>query len=215
MLALSSGTARSTVTHEKEKGPSGFSGRPHGLPPGYILKEATSCTSVTTGPAQDGAAIELRVRVPQNAKSFSFQQNFFTEEFPVYICSRYNDRYVVTLTPTPAGLPDSNNIAFDQDGNTISVNNSFLQVCSPQTAGGKPFKCTLGPSTLNGTTFESHAATGWLKTEAPAKGGDIITLLFAIWDSGDGALDSTVVLDKFEWSPSETKATKTEPVIPK
>lgn len=214
MLALSSGNARNLSTHTKAKG--GFSGRVHGPPSGYIVQEAPACAGkgVKTGPPQDGAALQIELRVPTNAKGFSYQQNFFTEEFPVYICSEFNDRFVTTLSPVPPGLPDTNNIAFDQDGNPISVNNSLLQVCSPRTAGGKDFKCPLGPNTLSGTTFESHAATGWLVTQAPAKPGDTITLTFAIWDSGDGALDSTVLLDKFEWSNDE-KNTGTAPVPPK
>jgi hypothetical protein len=32
--------------------------------------------------------------VPSNAKSFSYQQNFFTYEFPNWICSEFNDFFV-------------------------------------------------------------------------------------------------------------------------
>jgi hypothetical protein len=31
------------------------------------------------------------------------------------------------------------------------------------------------------------------------RGGETITLRFAIWDSGDGFYDSLVLLDAFEW----------------
>jgi hypothetical protein len=31
--------------------------------------------------------------------------------------------------------------------------------------------------------------------------GEIITLRFGIWDSGDGTIDSAVLLDNFAWSP--------------
>ena len=122
------------------------------------------------------------------------------------------------LTPKPMGLPDGN-IAFDLQGNPISVNNSLLQVCKPQSAGGKSFACPLGAASLAGTgfsdIFESHAATGWLKTQAPAKPGDTITLLFTIWDSGDGSLDSSVLVDKFEWSVDPASGASTTPVPPK
>jgi len=212
MLALSSGTARNLTSHTKSKG--GLTGHSDGLPAGYVLQEAPACPGVKTGAAYDGAALVMEIRVPTNAKGFSYQQNFFTEEFPVYICDRYNDRFVATLSPTPPGLPDSNNIAFDTGGNPISVNNSLLQVCKSQNAGGKNFPCPLGTGPLSGTTFENHAGTGWLVTQAPAKPGDVITLTFAIWDSGDPNLDSTVLLDKFEWSNDE-KNTGTAPVPPK
>lgn len=218
MLALSSGIAWGS-DHEGDKN------QTHGVPKGYSIKESPACPNVVTGQPHDGAAVELKIRVPINAKSFSFQQNFFTEEFPVFICSRYNDRFVATLDPAIPNLPDGNNVAFDQDGNPISVNNSLLQVCKSQTAGGKNFKCPLGAGGLSGTSFGSNAATGWLQTTVPfsagdggaqiIKGGDIITLTFAIWDSGDGVLDSTVLIDKFEWSTDDKPVTKTEPVPPK
>jgi hypothetical protein len=226
MLALSSGIAWGSE-HEGDKN------QTHGVPKGYAIKESPACKDVTTGQPHDGAALELKIRVPLNAKSFSFQQNFFTEEFPAFICSRFNDRFVATLDPLIPGLPDGNNVAFDQDGNPISVNNSLLQVCKPQVAGSDPplgggkknFTCPLGVAGLSGTSFQGHAATGWLQTTVPfsagdggaqiIKGGDIITLTFAIWDSGDGILDSTVLIDKFEWSTDDKPVTKTEPVVPK
>ncbi len=98
---------------------------------------------------------------------------------------------------------------FDQQGNPISVNNAFVQVCDPQTAGGKMFTCALGSSSLSGTGFgkdtagDDKAATGWLRTMVsvdPALKGKDITLLIAIWDSGDEVLDSTALVDNFVWS---------------
>jgi hypothetical protein len=154
----------------------------------------------------DGVALQLTIRVPTNAKSLSFDTNFFTVEFPDYICSTYNDTFVVMMSPKVASLPDGN-IAFDSAGNPISVNNALLQVCTPQTAGGKTFTCPLGAGPLSGTGFEEknndgpHAATGWLTTTAPVEtdAGKNITLLFTVWDSSDGNLDSTVLIDNLTW----------------
>lgn len=217
VLALSSGSARAP-NQAGYQSVGGYdkmytSGTPAGYP-----KESPACPGVHTGEAHDGAGLEVKIRVPTNAKSFSFQENFFTYEFPNYICSTFNDFFTVMLTPKPMGLPDAN-IAFDQQGNPISVNNSLLQVCTPQSAGGKTFACPLGAASLAGTGFtdiiQGHAATGWLKTQAPAKAGDTITLLFTIWDSGDGALDSSVLVDKFEWSVDPASGASTTPVPPK
>jgi hypothetical protein len=120
------------------------------------------------------------------------------------------------MEPKPANLPDGN-IAFDQDGNPISVNNSLLQVCQPQSAGGKQFNCPLGNSFLSGTGFEGHAATGWLTTTAPVDTvrGKEITLTWAIWDQGDGILDSTALIDDFQWSVDAADGTQTLPSPPK
>jgi hypothetical protein len=43
------------------------------------------------------------------------------------------------------------------------------------------------------------------------KPGDTITLLFTIWDSGDGVWDSTVLIDKFQWSADGATAASTAP----
>src|SRR5262249_51795880 len=142
-------------------------------------------------------------------------------EFPLYICSVYNDFFVAMLTPKPANQVDGN-ISYDGKGNTISVNAGFLQVCHPQTASnGADYDCPLRPSQLSGTGFDidafnepttNSAATGWLKTTTPLeKAGDQITVDFAIWDSSDGNLDSTVLIDNFQFGLDKT-ATETAPI---
>ena len=171
---------------------------------------APACPGVITGQPHDGMALRLTIRVPTNAQSFTFDTNFFTYEFPDYICSTYNDTFVVEMAPAPKGASTGGNIAFDQSGNPISVNNALLQVCDPQTTPtGKAFACPLGSATLSGTGFgtdtagSNHAATGWLQTSVnidPSLKGKDITLVFAVWDSGDGILDSTALIDSFTWS---------------
>ena len=42
-------------------------------------------------------------------------------------------------------------------------------------------------------------ATGWLTTQAPIAPGETFTLEFMIWDAGDGVLDSSVLIDNFQW----------------
>jgi hypothetical protein len=213
MHALSSGTARDPSDPGYQDVGGFDKGFTVGAAPGFPAP-APACPGITTGTPHDGMALRLTIRVPTNAQSFSFDSNFFTYEFPEYICSRYNDAFVVEMAPAPMGASTGGNIAFDQSGNPISVNNALLQVCDAQTAGMpggpmKPFSCPLGSSTLKGTGFgtdtagTNHAATGWLKTSVnvdPSLKGKDITLVFAVWDSGDGALDSTALIDSFTWS---------------
>ena len=215
MLALSSGAAR-TPSDSGYISPGGYDKfYTSGSPPGYP-KESPSCPGVITGQPHDSAALEVVIQAPTNAKSLHFNLNFYTYEFPYFICSTYNDFFVAMLAPPPAGLPDGN-VSFDSQGNTISVNAGFLEVCHPQDAGGKNFPCSLGPAGLAGTGFDddtNSAATGWLVTNAPVEDpGGNITLLFAIWDSGDGILDSTVLLDNFGFDV-EGAPTQTTPVPP-
>ena len=219
MLAISSGSARDPLDPGYHPVSGWSKGYTTGAPAGYP-KASTSCAGTGFGGfaqgQHDGAALKVKIRVPSNAKSFKFQQNFFTYEFPAFICSDYNDFYVAIMDPKPPSLPDGN-IAFDQDGNPISVNNSLLQVCKPQSAGGKSFNCPLNDSTLAGTGFEGHAATGWLTTTAPVDTvrGKEITLMWTVWDQGDGILDSTALVDDFQWSLDAANGTQTLPSVPK
>ncbi|MBI4702670.1 MAG: choice-of-anchor L domain-containing protein [Deltaproteobacteria bacterium] len=203
VFAVSSGAARQP-TDPNYQDPGGYDkGYVSGCPAGYP-KEFPGCPGVVTGEPHDSHALTLKIRTPTNAKSLRFAFDFYTWEFPVYICSMFNDYFVAMLSPKLANLPDGN-ISFDKQGNTISVNAGFLEVCAPQQAGGKNFPCELGPAALGGTGFEEHAATGWLETSAPVDSpGSEIELMFAAWDSGDGILDSTVVIDDFRFEVEET-----------
>ncbi|MGH9099060.1 MAG: hypothetical protein ACRDV8_02395, partial [Acidimicrobiales bacterium] len=213
MLGISSGTARdpSDPGYENVAGAgqgncSGTGGYDKAFTVGAAAgfpAPAPACPGVTAGKRHDGPALRLVIRVPTNAQSFTFNENFFTPEFPEYVCSSFNDSFVVEMAPAPTGAGTGGNVAFDQSGNPISVNNALLQVCTAQTAGQKAFACPLGPSSLASTGFAGHAATGWLQTQVsidPSLKGKDITLLFALWDSGDGCLDSTALIDNFQWS---------------
>jgi hypothetical protein len=132
------------------------------------------------------------------------------------VCSKYNDFYVLDMAPKVPEYPDGN-VAFDAAGNPVSVNNALLQVCEPRTVAGRDYTCPLGTSSLTGTGFDTvsddyspapHAATGWLTTWAPVQPGTVIRLRFAIWDSSDGNLDSTVLVDRFTWSTEDQRGTK-------
>ncbi|NVL73445.1 hypothetical protein HWN77_28220, partial [Escherichia coli] len=72
-------------------------------------------------------------------------------------------------------------------------------------------KCPGGTAELRGTGFgedgtwcevgggskvsTSGGATGWLTSKAPVQAGEEFTIEFMIWDTGDGVLDSSVLLD--------------------
>jgi hypothetical protein len=184
-----------------------------------------------TGEPHDSAGLLIKIKSPTNAKSLKFNLNFYTYEWPDYICSTYNDFFVAMMTPIPMGQPDGN-ISFDTKGNLISVNAGFLEVCGcasmggpPCQTSGPPFACKLGSSQLKGTGFDqdflgdptdNSAATGWLATTSPIqKPGSEISLLFAVWDSGDGVLDSTILLDNFTFDVNGADTTTAPVEVPK
>jgi hypothetical protein len=177
----------------------------------------------TSGNPFDGAALDMKIRVPSNAKSFSFKFRFFTYEYPDYACTAFYDVFAALMSPYP--LPGDSmepNIAFETTSsgtkNVIGVNNSsFLTTCTtgtdnPATMGkASQYTNCMGEGDLSGTGFEKHGASAWLSTTVPIpdsvqvkNGGDgIINLRFAIWDTSDGNLDSTTVIDDFKWSADE------------
>jgi hypothetical protein len=217
MLGLSSGTARGPGDPGFMSPAAADMGTSSGQPPGFPV-ESPSCPGVVQLPfANDSAALEITIRVPTNAKGLRFDFDFYTYEFPDYICSTYNDFFVAVVNPPPPGA-QSGNISFDGQGNPVSVNNGFLEVCPAQNAGGKNFPCSKGTAELQGTGYDElaesgpHAATGWLVTEAPVTPGSEITIRFAIWDAGDHILDSLVLVDNFTWVESEITKPGTQPI---
>ena len=181
----------------------------HHAPPGFP-HAPNACPDKPGGTPHDGAGFEVTIRVPTNARSFTFTHAFFTVEYPDYWCSVYNDVYVVIMTPK---ITHDGNIAFDREGNTVGVNSALLDHCQKYPLYSVP--CGKGPAALEGTGFGTdafadptrpHGATSWLTTTAPVTGGTEITLFFAIWDSADPLLDSTIIADDFRWSAEQAAA---------
>jgi hypothetical protein len=225
-FALSSGIARAPgqdgfdekVACAKGTGSKAYNGSTSAYPPGF--PKQGDCG--TSGTPNDGIALDLRLRVPTNAKSFKFNFRFFTCEYPVYVCSQYNDVFAVLMAPSPLENGDpmadktnsSANIAFEATDagkkNVIGVNNtSFLTDCELKSSGKTaPYVNCGGVEQLVGSGFDGHAASGWLESQVPipdfAPGADrVISLRFAIWDSSDHAQDSSAVVDNFRWSAEE------------
>jgi hypothetical protein len=208
LFALSSGIARAT-------GQTGFPGDicaqneltgQTSYPPGFPKK---SGCGMTPGSPFDGVAVDMQIRVPTNAHSFSFDYRFFTCEYPQYVCQQFNDVFAVLMGPSPlmAGDPladganTSADIAFqtnpDGSKDIIGVNNQdFLRACAPGPMGYVNCK---GETELLGTGFEKHAGSSWLRATVPVEPGSMLSLRFAIWDSGDGVYDSTTLVDNFRW----------------
>lgn len=223
MLALSSGSARA----EKQAGyasPSGYDkGYASGSLPDYLELESPACPGVTSGEIHDDIALELVLVVPPQAHALAFDFNFFTYEWPDYVCSQFNDYFAAILGNGTRVDTNSRNISFDQLGNPVSINNAFVRSCS--CSGGPPcmappenpfksFECQLGGTLLENTGFENHAATGWLTTESPVDPGSTITLRWGIYDAGDHMLDSTVLIDNFRFKTSSPKKPETKALGP-
>ncbi len=164
----------------------------------------------------DYIEFKLTLHVPTNAKSFSFDFNFFSAEYPEFVGSQYNDKFLVLLDSQAFG---QGNISFDPNQNPINVNSAFFQVCdSAQVCMGMMQNtCSQNANELDGTGYEMTAppphdthrvggATGWLTTTSPVKPGETATLRFILFDEGDHLFDSAVLIDNFRWHLNPAKA---------
>jgi hypothetical protein len=200
-------------------------------PPGFP-KPAAGCPSKATQ-TNDVIDVKLVLKAPANAKGIAFDFNFFSSEWPAFVCSDFNDSFIAYLTAKGFnnGAPD--NISFDAQKNPVSVNNGFFDRCTPNVDTGcapdavpRVSVCPGGPGELAGTGFAKEdtwcapvknkkstagGATGWLTSTAPVEPGEEFTLEFIIWDTGDGVLDSVTLLDNFRWVGGEVKTETARP----
>lgn len=204
MLNLSSGRAR-LPGQSNACGSCACGGASGQVPDASAFPQTSpNCGGGPGSPIYDDIAFEVRLRAPSNATGFSFDFFFYTFEYPDYLCSAVNDQFIAWMQPPPAAAPNGN-ISFDTSGNPISVNAAFFQVCN-YPAGANT--CALGGGQMTGTGFDSWSCgaddgeaggTGWLTTQAPVTPGQEFTIRFAVWDTGDSILDSTVLVDNFRW----------------
>lgn len=203
MLGISSGHARIPGQNGSCGSLTCTSNSP-GTPPAGFPQDVPNCAGSTS--INDDVALDLKIRSPKNATGYSFNFKFYSFEYPEWVCTSFNDQYISLVNPAPAGSIGGN-ISFDKQNNPVSVNVAFFDVCSG---------CALGPAEMAGTGFDQWndaGGTGWLKTQAPIKGGDEFTIRFAIWDTGDSAWDSTALVDNFQWiANGGTVAVGTEPI---
>lgn len=234
-LVMSTGVARDAMHREFTPGCDAFKSEqiapnewsnPATPPKGYP-KDSVRCaegTHTEGTPAFNDVGLEIRLRVPVNAHSLSFESMFFTHEYPGYVCSAFNDFFVVL---EGASENYAKNILFDSQDVPVGVNTALLSVCRTNDDTAVDVACAAGPSLLAGTGFDREesscgkhpnfpdiggASTGWLRTIVPVKPGGDLYLRFRLWDSGDPNFDSTVILDNLRFVSDEADGPITEPI---
>jgi len=197
---------------------------------GGMLPNSPGCPPPSGIGANDPVMLTLRIRVPTNAQSFSFSSNFFSSEYPEWVCTQYNDFFVVLLDSMWNGMPANpsdknlatytapNMMKYPVGVNLAKDNTGLFNQCTNGILGCSNFGGAMGMSTtcqstteLAGTGFDearpgscdtnslSGGGTGWLLTSGNVKGGEIITLRIAIWDTSDHSFNSLAVIDNFKW----------------
>ena len=220
MAFLSTGEATTLPTYLPQPGTNlgatnTFSNPVKSLPP----QPPDACGAAPPEVVNDYTGLVLSLQAPRNVSALSFKFQFFSTEYPEYVCQMFNDRFLVVLQDL-AGTA-SENIAFDSAMHAVSVNNSFFTVCTNGSAGPQTMHCTQPITDIKDTGYDKPdvlsgnpqlgGATGWLTTTAPVTPGATIKLRFIIYDEFDHIYDSAVVLDDFEWLSNKISSPVTVP----
>lgn len=131
--------------------------------------------------------VQLRVVLapPPGSQCVGFDFAFFSEEFPEYVGSAFNDVFLAELggsnfTMSGNVVTAPLNFAYDPAGSLISVNNLF--------------------GVTSGTKSTYDGGTSLLRAQAPLPATATVELVLSILDVGDSIFDSAVMLDNFKFS---------------
>ena len=183
------------------------------------LMGSSSCGQADATNVHDYTEIVLKLHTPTNVQSFSFQFQFFSGEYPEFVCTSFNDEFLAIVQSSKT-YPTPTNISYDAQMHPITVNSGFFTVCTNDTSKPQTQHCMHPPSDNNGTGYEikglgvgiPSGSTGWLSTTAPIEPNEDVTLRFVIFDEGDGDLDSAVLIDNFQWGAATVMGPSTGPI---
>jgi len=137
---------------------------------------------------------------PATGTCLAFDFRFFSDEYPEYVDTNYNDAFIaqldtwaVTADPTTQTVTAPGNFAGGA-GDTISVDAGGPSAMVDTVAGGL------------GTTYDG--ATPLLTARAPVAVGSSHTLYLTIFDQGDSIYDSAAFLDNLRFENIDPKKCK-------
>jgi len=150
---------------------------------------STQLGGLNNNEGNDLVRLHLQLHVPAAVNCANFDFSFYSEEFPEFVGSEFNDAFTAQLNNPTIGVSNTvtgsavfapGNFALDGLGNVISVNTVF------------------GVSAPTGTTYDG--VTPFLQARAVVTPSTTIDLYLSIQDVGDSIYDSAVFLDNFHWS---------------
>ncbi|HVV88289.1 MAG TPA: MopE-related protein [Kofleriaceae bacterium] len=136
-----------------------------GFPAGFLaanggtLPNAPGCPEPDLTGANDPVMLKLRIKTPTNAKSFRLAVNFMSSEYPEWVCSPFNDFFVVLLDSAwdgqPANPADKNLAVYTSPSNQkypVGVNLGFGDTGLFRQCVNGPTGCDFGSTAGNIST---------------------------------------------------------------
>lgn len=161
--------------------------------PGTFASTGLGGAAVRGNTDRDVTVLAVDVAVPAQANCLSFDFRFMSEEYPTYVGTQFNDAFVAevddsTWTTSGSDIIAPDNIAFDADGQVVSINSTGIGGMTPGDGAGTAFDGGAEGGDPAG------AATTLLSASTSVTPGDH-TVYFSLFDQGDAVLDSAVFLD--------------------
>ncbi|MFI5288853.1 MAG: choice-of-anchor L domain-containing protein [Polyangia bacterium] len=127
--------------------------------PDPSLMGIMGCGQSQPSMVNDYTELVVKLHAPTNVNSFSFDFQFFSAEYPVYVCTEFNDEFLV-MQESKGEFAAPTNIAFDMQKNPITINNGFFTVCTNDTSKPQTQNCKHPVTDINGTGFEDPPGAG-------------------------------------------------------
>lgn len=149
---------------------------------------------------RDVTVLRVDLNVPQSSNCLvGLDFRFLSEEYPEWVGSSFNDAFIAELdrstwTTSGSTITAPDNFAFDPTGNPVTIN-----------AAGQT---SMKPEHAEGTTFDG--ATPLLTAATPLTPG-AHSLYLSIFDQGDTAYDSAVIVDNLRLGHVGDPATQCKP----
>ncbi len=144
---------------------------------GGSLPKHPDCPDPADDQGIDSVMLVLTVRAPTNARSFSLDANFFSAEYPEWVCSPFNDFFVVLLDSAydgdPANPADKNLAVYtapDMTQYPVGVNLAYGDTGLFRQCKDGPTGCCAVAVAGNTTTCDSTAelvGTGYDEQNPP------------------------------------------------
>lgn len=140
----------------------------------------------------DTITLSLKLNVPENPGSLSFDWKFGTEENPSFLNSSFQDYFRADVITSSGSF----NIAKLPDLTPVTVNNTNNFSNSPTNTSENPQPPYPNPDDVDYNAITSEVITSTFNLSPYA--GEIITLSFRVADSSDSTLDSAVFIDNLQ-----------------